>query len=318
MRAAGLSCRRRALSTLQPQEKAFRSGAERTAWLRKRLERPEILVMPCAYDGLTAGLVEKAEFETTFVSGFSVSASRGFPDCQLVSYAEMLEAARSACAATRHIPVMCDGDTGYGNAMNVHRTVAGYAQVGVSAVMIEDQVSPKRCGHTQGKAVVPRDEAFARVQAAVDARDEGADILILARTDANTTHGLDEAIERCQRFRELGADITFLEAPTSEEQMRRYCEAVDGPKLANMLEGGHTPVLPPAELQALGYGIVAYPLTLLSASIAAMKRSLGRLRAGEPVDDLLTPWPELRREVGFDDYYRQEGRYAAPRGCSRA
>ena len=143
---------------------------------------------------------------------------------------------------------MCDGDTGYGNAMNVHRTVAGYAQVGVSAVMIEDQVSPKRCGHTQGKAVVSREEAFARVAAAVDARNEGADILILARTDANTTHGLDEAIERCQRFRELGADITFLEAPTSEEEMVRYCEAVEGPKLANMLEGGHTPLLPPAEL----------------------------------------------------------------------
>ena len=120
-----MACRR-ALSTLQPRP-GFRSGAERTAWLRQRLERPEILVMPCAYDGLTAGLVEKADFETTFVSGFSVSASRGFPDCQLVSYAEMLEAARSACAATRHIPVMCDGDTGYGNAMNVHRTVAGYA-----------------------------------------------------------------------------------------------------------------------------------------------------------------------------------------------
>lgn len=150
---------------------------------------------------LTAGLIEKHGFEAAFLSGFSISASRGFPDCQLVSYAEMLEAARCACAATREIPVMCDGDTGYGNAMNVRRTVAGYAQVGVSAVMIEDQESPKRCGHTKGKSVVDREEAYSRVKAAVDARDEGQDILILARTDANTTHGLDEAIERCLQFR---------------------------------------------------------------------------------------------------------------------
>jgi 2-methylisocitrate lyase-like PEP mutase family enzyme len=314
VRAVAGSCCGRALSSLAPQQRRFRAGAERTAWLRARLEQPEIVVMPCAYDGLTAGLVEKAEFEATFMSGFSVSASRGFPDCQLVSYAEMLEAARCACAATRTIPVMCDGDTGYGNAMNVHRTVAGYAQVGVSAIMIEDQVSPKRCGHTQGKAVVDREEAYSRVRAACDARDEStSDILILARTDANTTHGLAEAIERCQRFRELGADITFLEAPTSVDEMRAYCEAVDGPKLANMLEGGHTPLLPPAELQEIGYGIVAYPLTLLSASIAAMKQSLERLREGQPADDLLTPWPDLRREVGFDDYYEQEKRYTGKR-----
>ena len=152
------------------------------------------------------------------------------------------------------------------------------------------------------------------MRAACDARDEStSDILILARTDANTTHGLAEAIERCQRFRELGADITFLEAPTSVDEMRAYCEAVDGPKLANMLEGGHTPLLPPAELQEIGYGIVAYPLTLLSASIAAMKQSLERLREGQPADDLLTPWPDLRREVGFDDYYEQEKRYAGKR-----
>ena len=193
--------------------------------------------------------------------------------------------------------------------VSLNIAISAHAQ-GVSAVMIEDQVSPKRCGHTKGKAVVGRAEAFSRVQAACDARDEGgSDILILARTDANTTDGIDEAIERCQKFREIGADITFLEAPTSLDEMAAYCERVDGPKLANMLEGGATPVLPPAQLQDLGYTIAAYPLTLLSASIKAMKASLALLAEGRPTEELLMPWPELRAEVGFDEYYEMEERY---------
>lgn len=179
-----------------------RPGATR---LRSLLTRGEgLLLMPCCYDGLTARLVEQAGFELTFMTGFGVSASNGLPDTGLVSAAEMSRAAESICENLQHIPCIGDGDTGFGNPANVKRTVAKYAQMGLSGIMLEDQVSPKRCGHTKGKQVVGRDEAAARIRAAVDARNEGADIVILARTDARATLGLDEAIARCNMFLELG------------------------------------------------------------------------------------------------------------------
>lgn len=229
----------------------------------------------------------------------------------------MLDAGRDICSAVT-IPVLADGDTGYGNAMNVKRTVKGYAATGFAAVMIEDQVAPKRCGHTKGKDVVGRAEAIQRVRAACDARDEGADILILARTDARTVLGMEEALERIRLFEECGADIIFLEAPESIEEMKMHCDAAPNtPKLANMLEGGKTPVLPPAELEALGYKIAAYPLTLLSRAVAAMNEALDDLKAGREVQGLLT-FPELRDVVGFDDYYREEERYKQPEVGSAA
>jgi 2-methylisocitrate lyase-like PEP mutase family enzyme len=209
--------------------------------LRELLAAPEILVMPGCYDAISARLIERAGFKTTFMGGFAVSASRiGMPDTGLISYAEMVDQGNNICSAVS-IPVIGDGDTGYGNALNVQRTVRGYARAGFACVMIEDQVAPKRCGHTRGKQTVDRDEAFARVQAAVDAREAGTDILIMARTDANATEGFDEALERARTFAEIGVDITFLEAPRNEEQMRAYCEKVPGPKMANMVEQGDTP-----------------------------------------------------------------------------
>ncbi|WP_420347367.1 isocitrate lyase/PEP mutase family protein [Pelagibius sp.] len=279
-----------------------------TAALRKILAEPGLVAMPCCFDALSAKLIEQAGFPLTFMSGFAVSAARlGLPDAGLISYAEMLDQGRTICAATR-IPVIGDGDTGYGNAVNVKRTVAGYAQAGFAAVMIEDQVWPKRCGHTRGKAVVGHDEAMARVRAAVDARDEGADILILARTDARATDGLDEALRRVEGFQRLGADILFLEAPKSEAEMRAFCSAVDKPTLANLVEQGETPVLPPAELEAIGYKLAAYPLTLLSAAIRAMQEALASFEAGEHPQDLLD-WDSLREVVGFNRYYAEEDRY---------
>ena len=193
--------------------------------------------------------------------------------------------------------------------MNVKRTVKGYAATGFASIMIEDQVAPKRCGHTKGKDVVSRAEAVNRVRAAVDARNEGADILILARTDARTVLGMDEALERVRLFEEAGADIVFLEAPESIEEMLLHCQAAPNtPKLANMLEGGKTPVLPPAELEKMGYKIAAYPLTLLSRAVSAMNEALDDLHAGREVQGLLT-FPELREIVGFEDYYAEEDRY---------
>jgi 2-methylisocitrate lyase-like PEP mutase family enzyme len=278
--------------------------------LRTLLAKPGLLVAPACFDALSARLVERAGFPISFMSGFAVSGARlGLPDTGLISYAEMLDQGRNICSAVT-IPVIGDGDTGYGNALNVKRTVAGYAGAGFACVMIEDQLAPKRCGHTEGKQVVSRDEAVSRIRAAVDARDEGADILVMARTDANQTHGFDEAMWRMRAFAEAGADILFLEAPQSVDEMRRFCEGAGRPCMANMVEGGKTPVLPADELAALGFRIAIYPLTLLAAAIAAMQGALSDIAAGRRPGGLVS-FAEIRDIVGFTDYAEAEKRYAA-------
>lgn len=276
--------------------------------LRALLAEPGLVVMPCCFDAFSAKLIEQAGFPLTFMSGFAVSASRlGLPDTGLISYGEMLDQGRNICSAVS-IPVIGDADTGYGNALNVKRTVQGYAQAGFACVMIEDQVAPKRCGHTRGKQVVSRGEALVRIRAAVDARKEGADILVMARTDARATHGLDEALWRSQAFADLGADIIFLEAPRSEAEMRAFCTQVSGPKMANMVEQGETPILPPHRLQEIGYKIAAYPLTLLSAAARAMQEALAALKRGQSPERLLD-FAALRELVGFPAYYEAEQNY---------
>ena len=265
-------------------------------------------VMPCCFDALSARLIERAGFELTFMSGFAVSAARlALPDTGLISYGEMVDQGRSICEAVA-FPVIGDADTGYGNALNAKRTVRGYAAAGFACAMIEDQLAPKRCGHTRGKAVVSREEALARVRAAVDAREEGAEILVMARTDARHEHGFEEALERCKAFVDLGADITFFEAPHSEAEMERLCREVPGPKMANMVEQGDTPLLAPERLEALGYTIAAYPLTLLSVAVRAMNQALADLAQGNSVDGLLD-FAELREIVGFPEYDREQERY---------
>ena len=269
--------------------------------LRALLAEPGLLTMPCCFDALSAKLIEEAGFPLTFMSGFAVSAARAaLPDTGLLSYGEMVAQGRDICAAVS-LPVIGDADTGYGNPVNVKRTVRGYAMAGFACAMIEDQVWPKRCGHTMGKQVVPRTEALARIRAAVDARKEGADILILARTDARATLGLDEAIARAYGFVEAGADIVFVEAPETEAEMARICAEVPGHQLANMVEGGRTPTLPPDRLASLGFKIAAYPLTLLSAAAFAMREALSALAAGQKPDRLLD-FSELQRLVGFSNY----------------
>ncbi len=278
--------------------------------LRQLLAGPDILVAPACFDALSARLIERAGFRLSFMSGFAVSAARlAMPDTGLISYAEMVEQGRNLCGAVS-IPVIGDADTGYGNALNVKRTIQGYAQAGFACAMIEDQVAPKRCGHTSGKKVVERGEATARVRAAVDAREEGADILIMARTDARAPEGLDEAMWRMAAFADLGADILFLEAPRSEDEMRRFCDGVEGSKMANLVEQGDTPLLAPAALQELGFKIALYPLTVLSAATAAMERTLSALAEGRTPDGLLD-FAALREVVGFPAYYDAEQKYAS-------
>ncbi|MAF94659.1 MAG: carboxyvinyl-carboxyphosphonate phosphorylmutase [Rhodospirillaceae bacterium] len=278
--------------------------------LRKLLADPGVLVLPGCFDALSARLIERAGYPGAFMGGFAVSAARiAMPDLGLISYSEMVDQGRDICAAV-DFPVIGDGDTGYGNAVNVQRTVRGYARAGFACVMIEDQVAPKKCGHTEGKRIVGRGEAFGRVQAAVDTRDEGADILIMARTDANATDGMDEAIERCRAFNHIGADITFLEAPRDEDEMKRYCDDVEGPKMANMVEQGNTPFLAPEKLADIGYKIVIYPISLMLAGLRAMEESLASIKGGKH-PEALAEFAHLRDVVGFPDYYDKEKKYAA-------
>ena len=277
--------------------------------LRELISSGVFLPMPCCFDALSGKMIEQAGFNLTFMSGFAASASRiGAPDLGLMSYGEVVDHARNITDATS-IPLIADGDTGYGNAMNVIRTVSGLAKAGCAGVLIEDQLAPKRCGHTPGKEVVGREEAFDRIKAAVDARENGDDILIMARTDANHTYGLTEALERAQKFHDLGADILFVEAPKNEEEMKQICSELPGCKMANIVEGGLTPNIPMTELNEMGYQIAAYPLTLLSASMRAMKNALANLRSDTPRDKDILNFSELRDIIGFEEYYEISSQY---------
>lgn len=273
------------------------------------LSEQRLHITPCCCDALSARLIELAGFEMMFMSGFGVSADRlGLPDTGLISFGEMLDQARNIRSAVS-VPVIADGDTGYGNALNVKRTIQQYSYAGLACVMIEDQVAPKRCGHTQGKQVVDLHTACHRIEAAVDAREESDGILIMARTDALASFGIDEAIKRARAFRKIGADLTFVEAPQSVEQMKRICDEIDGPKMANQLEGGLTPLLPPAQLAELGFAIAAYPFTLLMAAITSMQDALAQMKLGVIPPAKMT-FAELKTILGFDDYYQTESKYA--------
>ena len=285
--------------------------------LRAILAQDRCLMAPCCWDALSAKMIGDAGFSFTFMSGFAVSAARlGLPDTGLISYAEMADQVRSICAATS-IPVIGDGDTGYGNALNVERTVRGYAQAGAASIMIEDQLAPKRCGHTKGKLVVDRAEALDRIRAAAHARDEvrrdGGDILILARTDARAVNGLDDAIWRANAFRDAGADILFVEAPQSEAEMARVTKEAPGIHMANMVEGGKTPIPPMDRLHELGFNLAIFPLTLLSAAMRAISESLAAMKSERHPADRLMGFDDLKRIVGFDAYYEAESRYAGAR-----
>lgn len=276
--------------------------------LRSLIKNNSFIPIPSCFDALSAKLIEQTGFNVMFMSGFAASASRiGEPDLGVMTLTEVLDQLNNITDATT-LPVIGDGDTGYGNAMNVQRTVKSFAKIGCAGVLIEDQLSPKRCGHTPGKDVVSRQEAFDRIRASVDAREE-KDILIMARTDANHTHGIKEAIERAQIFYELGSDILFVEAPKTEEEMKLICQEVPGYKIANIVEGGLTPNLSMKELEEIGYNMAVYPLTALSSAMKAMVDSLSKLKKDDDRSDNLMSFTELRKRVGFDNYYQISSKY---------
>ena len=250
---------------------------------KELLARGEPLILPCAHDALAARLIERAGFAAYSVGGYAlVGARHALPDIGLVAFGEMSAGIRDIMAASS-LPVLVDCDDGYGDAKNVARTIAGYEAMGVSAIFMEDQRAPKRCGHMAGKDVIDADAMAAKLRAAVAAR-RSADFFIIARTDARAVHGLDEALRRAEIYLKAGADGLFIEAPQTIDELTQVGRAFQGvPQLANMVEGGgRTPVLPPSELYRLGFAMVAYPTSLIFRVARAIENALADLKAGRP------------------------------------
>jgi 2-methylisocitrate lyase-like PEP mutase family enzyme len=254
--------------------------------LRQLIAADELVLAPGAYDGLTARLVELAGFPVVYATGAGISNSQlALADHGLVTMSEVLEQVRKMASAV-DLPIICDVDTGYGNAVNLFRTVQEFIRAGAAAVQIEDQVIPKKCGHFAGKLLIPFEESVLKIKAAVEARGDD-DLVIIARTDAIAVAGYEEAIRRAEAYVAAGADVLFVEAPRSRDEMVELCRRLPGPKVANIVEGGHTPILPATELKAIGFKIVLYANLVLRSSVKAIQSSLQHLHATGDSRDIL-------------------------------
>jgi methylisocitrate lyase len=255
----------------------------RSTRFRQLIDADEILTLPGVHDALSARLAEQAGFAALICGGYAATASLlGAPDTGQLSMTEMANLYARLSDATS-LPILADADTGYGNTVNVTRTVRAYERAGVAALFIEDQVAPKRCGHMEGKRVVPVTEMVAKLKAALDTREDG-DLMIMARTDARATEGLEAAIERAQIYREAGADIIFVEAPLTIDEMTRICSEIPAPCMANNVEGGKTPLLSAEALQQIGYAAVAFPVAATYVIAQALGRFYANLKeSGETV-----------------------------------
>jgi carboxyvinyl-carboxyphosphonate phosphorylmutase len=281
-----------------------------TTRLRQMLQEPGIVVAPGAYDGISARLVEAAGFKAVYMTGAGTAASHlGQPDLGLATLTEMASHA-AHLAACVSLPLIADADTGYGNALNVVRTVREYERAGVAGLHLEDQVAPKKCGHIAGKQVIPTREFADKIRAACEYRTD-PDLVIIARTDAAAVTSLDDAIERGNRYAEAGADVIFVEAPQTEDEIQRVAREVKAPLLANMVAGGRTPGVKVAELERLGFKIVIFPAVCMGAAIPAMEQALARLREtgtdwheGAPLSPM-----DIFRKVGFDWWHAVEEKF---------
>ena len=286
------------------------NSKKRSKQLKDLLDSEKLVTLPGCYDALSAKMIEKSGIKAGFMSGFCVSSTQlGMPDTGLISYTEMQNQVRNICNITT-IPILFDGDTGWGNAANIYRTVRGYADAGAAAIMIEDQKWPKKCGHTKGKDVVELDEAKSRIKAATDASiiNGEKDILVMARTDAIATRGLSDAIKRMQAYKELGADLLFVEAIKSKEDMKTVIKEVPGYHMINLIEDGETPLLAIDELEEIGFKIAVLPLSLMSATVKTMKESLLNIK-NRKYNTNVSSFEELRDVVGFNEYYKLEDKY---------
>lgn len=281
--------------------------------LKKLLNRKQLLVAPGCFDGLSARLVQEAGFEAAYLSGGAMARSMGIPDIGLVTMSESIERAAQVVSAIQ-IPVIADADTGYGNAVNLVRSVREFERIGVAAIHIEDQITPKRCGHLDGKEVISRVEMEMKLKAALDTRTD-PDFCIIARTDARGVHGLEDAIGRAQAFAKLGVDAIFVEAPQSESELAEIPKRLpDVPLLVNVFKGGKTPMLPMERLQQMGYRIAIYPSETQRAAIHAMRNALTTLKregTTESIDASLTTFKERDKVVGLDDWQKIEHTYLA-------
>ncbi len=277
----------------------------RAAALRTLLESGRSLAMPGVFDALSARLASRAGFEVMFVSGYGMSATQlGEPDVGLLSVSEVVTTATRICAATE-VPVVVDADTGYGDAVNVVRTVRELVQAGAAGIFLEDQVWPKRCGHMHGKRVIPMDEQVRKLRAAVDARGDSG-LVVVARTDARQAVGLDDAIARARAYRDAGADALFVEAPQSVDELREIGRRLPPPLVANMVEGGATPDLSGDELRALGFQWVVYPVAGLFAATHALQTVYARLRSDghtRGVRDRQVAFAEFNAMIGLEEKY---------------
>ena len=242
---------------------------------RKMLEESKIITAPGAFDALSARIIEQAGFSAVYLTGGGLSRSWGFPDLGLMTLVENASFIARVCDSVE-IPVIADADTGYGNALNVIRTVREFERAGVACFHLEDQVTPKRCGHYEGKEVVGKGEMIGKIKAAADARKDAA-LSIIARTDARAVLGLDSAIERGNEYAEAGADIVFVEAPQSIEELKRIAGEIDAPVMANMIKGSRTPLLSSEELESMGFKVVIYPNEAHRAAIWAVRECVGHL-----------------------------------------
>ena len=275
---------------------------------RALLSGPDLIVAPGAYDALTARLVEQAGFPLVYMTGAGTAAARGFPDYGLVTLTEMAETA-GVLARSVAIPVLADADTGYGNELNVTRTVRELESRGVAGIHLEDQVAPKRCGHLDGKAVLDRDAFVSKIRAAVAARRD-PDFVVIARTDAVAVHGLDDAIERANAALAAGADLAFVEAPPSVNDVAAIPRRVNGPCLLNLVPGGKTPITDLQQVAAMGYRVVILPGLLIGAAVVACDAVLSGLARTRAVPGGSTAIRELFRRLGSDDWDAISRRFA--------
>ena len=279
-----------------------------------RLRNGDYLTAPGVFDLVSARIADRMGFPALFMTGYGVVASAfGLPDAGLASYTEMVDRVKTIAAGTL-TPLIADGDTGYGGLLNVQRTVRGYEQAGAVAIQLEDQKIPKKCGHTPNRRVIPVDDMVAKIRVAVAAR-ESENFLVIARTDARTQYGLAEAIGRGQAFAKAGADVVFVEAPESVDEMIEICREIDGPLMANMVNGGKTPLLSAEELKDLGYQIVIFPGTAFLAAGSAVQSVYQHLKATGSSRGLPTPlydFEEFNRLMGFEEVWAFEKKWTDP------
>lgn len=280
--------------------------------VHKLLESGEVVIFPGVYDAMGAKIAARLGFELLFISGYSVAATQlGMPDFGYLTQTEMVQVARRVCKSVKP-PIIVDADTGYGNPLNVIRTVDELIDAGAAGMFLEDQVWPKRCGHMRGKKIIPMEEHVQKIRAAVDAR-KGRDFFIVARTDARQVDGLKEAIRRCKAYKKAGADALFIEAPRSARELAQIAQELEPPLVANMLEGGVTPLQSRDKLKRLGFHLVVYPLTCLYANARAMTEVLTHLRKTGTTQDIqsqLHTFNHFHDLIDLDSYYALDKKYS--------